>query len=105
MADLAPGAAMKKLLSRLGSLGFSMVAGALAGGLFKQLWKLIAREEEPPQAADPQRSWKEVLPAAALQGALFATVKAAVQRGALQAGRKLTRSSADGGTSRRRHHG
>lgn len=82
-----------------------MVAGALAGGLFKQLWKLIAREEEPPQAADPQRSWKEVLPAAALQGALFATVKAAVQCGALQTGRKLTRSGADGGTNRRRHHG
>jgi hypothetical protein len=36
-----------------------------------------------------QRSWKEVLPAAALQGAIFATVKAAVERGAVQGGRKV----------------
>jgi hypothetical protein len=64
--------------------------------MFKGMWKLIAREEEAPQAADPQRSWKEVLPAAALQGAVFATVKAAVERGAMQGGRKLTGPSPDG---------
>jgi hypothetical protein len=88
---------MTKLLSRLLNLALSVVIGALAGTVFKQLWKLTAGEEQAPQAADPKRSWKEILPAAALQGALFATVKAAVQRGATQGRRKLqgpgTRSS------------
>lgn len=83
---------MKRLLWRLLSLGLSLVSGALAGALFKQMWKLIAREEDAPQAADPERTWKEVLPAAALQGAVFATVKASVERGAMQGGRKLTGS-------------
>jgi hypothetical protein len=57
------------------------------------MWKLIAREEDAPDATDPQRSWKEILPAAALQGAIFATVKAAVERGAMQGGRRLTGSN------------
>jgi hypothetical protein len=82
-----------KLLSRLLNLALSVVIGAL----FKQLWKLTAGEEEAPQAGRSEAEWKQVLPAAALQGALFATVKAAVQRGATQGRRKLqgpgTRSS------------
>jgi dihydrodipicolinate synthase/N-acetylneuraminate lyase len=80
---------MKSLLYRLISLGLSVVSGMLAGALFKGMWKLIAREEDAPDAPDMQRSWKEVLPAAALQGAVFATVKAAVERGAVQGGRKV----------------
>jgi hypothetical protein len=80
---------MKSLLYRLMSLGLSVVSGMLAGALFKGMWKLIAREEDAPDATDMQRSWKEVLPAAALQGAVFATVKAAVERGAVQGGRKV----------------
>jgi hypothetical protein len=80
---------MKKLLYRLMSLGLSVVSGMVAGALFKGMWKLIAREEDAPDATDMQRSWKEVLPAAALQGAIFATVKAAVERGAAQGGRKV----------------
>jgi Protein of unknown function (DUF4235) len=80
---------MKSLLYRLMSLGLSVVSGMLAGALFKGMGKLIAREEDTPNATDMQRSWKEVLPAAALQGAIFATVKAAVERGAVQGGRKM----------------
>jgi hypothetical protein len=83
-------AAMKKLIYRLLSLGLSLVSGVLAGAMFKGVWKLIAREDDAPQATDPQRSWREILPAAALQGAVFATVKAAVERGAVPGGRKLT---------------
>jgi hypothetical protein len=83
---------MKSLLYRLMSLGLSVVSGMLAGALFKGMWKLIAREEDAPDATDMQRSWKEVLPAAALQGAVFATVKAAVERGAVQGGRKVAGS-------------
>jgi dihydrodipicolinate synthase/N-acetylneuraminate lyase len=89
-------AAMKKLPYRLVSLGLSVVSGMLAGALFKGVWKLVARQEDAPDATDLQRSWKEVLPAAALQGAIFATVKAAVERGALQGGRKMTGSNPGG---------
>ena len=87
---------MKKLLYRLMSLGLSVISGLLAGAMFKGMWKLIAREDEAPEATDPERSWREVLPAAALQGAVFATVKAAVERSAVQSGRKLAGSSPDG---------
>jgi hypothetical protein len=87
---------MKKMLYRLMSLGLSVVSGMLAGAMFKGMWKLVAREEDAPDATDMQRSWKEVLPAAALQGAIFATVKAAVERGAVQSGRKLTGSKPGG---------
>ena len=87
---------MKNLLDRLMSLGLSLVSGVLAGAMFKGVWKLVAREDDAPQATDPQRSWKEILPAAALQGAVFATVKAAVERGAMYGGRKLAGSGRDG---------
>jgi hypothetical protein len=87
---------MKKLLYRLMSLGLSVVSGMLAGALFKGLWKLVAREEDAPDATDLERSWKEVLPAAALQGAIFATVKATVERGAVRGGRKVAGSNPDG---------
>ena len=87
---------MKNLLYRLLSLGLSLVSGMIAGAMFKGVWKLIAREEDAPDATDPQRNWKEIRPAAAVQGAVFATVKAAVERGAMQGGRKLTGSKPGG---------
>jgi len=97
---------MKNLLDRLLSLGLSLVSGVLAGAMFKGVWKLITREDDAPQATDPQatdpqRSWKEILPAAALQGAVFAAVKAAVERGTAQGSRKLARSSPDADKGRR----
>ena len=57
--------------------------------------RLIPREEDTPQATDLERSWQGVLPAAALQGAVLATVKAA-EGGSAQGDRQLTRSSPDG---------
>jgi Protein of unknown function (DUF4235) len=75
---------MKNLLNRLLSLGLSLASGVLAGAMFKGVWKLIARKDDAPQATDPQRSWREILPAAALQGAVFA-VKAAAERGTARA--------------------
>ena len=86
---------MKKLLYRLVSLGLSVVSRMIAGAVVKGVWKLIAREEDAPDATDPQRSWKEI-PAAAVQGAVFATVKAALERGAMQGGRKMTGSKPGG---------
>ncbi|MEU2609157.1 DUF4235 domain-containing protein [Streptomyces albus] len=55
-------------------------SGMLAGVAFKQIWKATGHDEEAPGATDPERGWQEVLLAATLQGALFAVVKAAVDR-------------------------
>ncbi|MDK9497173.1 DUF4235 domain-containing protein [Streptomyces katrae] len=69
----------------VGALG-----GVLAGAAFKQAWKIIGREDDAPDATDEDRTWREVLTAAALQGAVFAVVKAAVDRGGAVATRRVT---------------
>jgi hypothetical protein len=86
---------MKKLPFKALSFGLSVASGALAGAVFKQVWKLVAGEDEAPEATDPDRSWKEILLAAALHGVVFAVVKAAVDRGAAQGARRLAPSHAD----------
>jgi hypothetical protein len=55
-------------------------AGVVSGLVFKQVWKRIGGDEDAPHATDPDRGWSEILLAAALQGAIFAVVKAAVDR-------------------------
>jgi hypothetical protein len=67
-------------------------AGALAGAIFKQVWKAAAGDEDAPNATDEDRGWGEILAAAALQGAIFAVVKAAVDRGGAAGVRKFTGS-------------
>lgn len=70
------------------ALGFA--AGALAGMVFKQVWKLASGEDDAPDAGDEDRGWGEILVAAAIQGAIFAVVRAAVQRGGAVGTRRLT---------------
>jgi Protein of unknown function (DUF4235) len=81
---------MAKALYTPVSIVFSVVGGLLAGVVFKQVWKRVSGEEESPKALESEYGWKEILPAAALQGAIFALVKALVQRGGAQGVRKLT---------------
>ncbi|KOV58739.1 membrane protein [Streptomyces sp. NRRL WC-3618] len=69
----------------MGALG-----GILAGAIFKQAWKRLAHEDDAPDATDESRSWREVLAAAVVQGAIFAGVKAAVDRGGATAVRRVT---------------
>ncbi|UGQ09157.1 DUF4235 domain-containing protein [Yinghuangia sp. ASG 101] len=66
------------------------VGGALAGVVFKQVWKAAGYEDDAPGAKDEERTWGEVLLAAAIQGAIFAFVKAAVDRGGATAARRVT---------------
>jgi Protein of unknown function (DUF4235) len=68
----------------------SVFSGMLAGALFRRLWKATVREDETPKATDARRRWGEVLVAAALEGAIFAVVKAVADRGAAEGTRKLT---------------
>jgi hypothetical protein len=73
-------------------LAVSITGGILAGVLFKQVWRRIADEDEAPEATDASRSWGEVILAAALQGAIFAVVKAILDRGGASGFRRLTGS-------------
>ncbi|MFJ4628282.1 DUF4235 domain-containing protein [Streptomyces sp. NPDC088847] len=66
------------------------LSGMAAGALFKQVWKTVGNDQDAPDATDEDRSWREVLTAAVLQGAIFAGVKAAVDRGGAAATRRLT---------------
>ena len=71
-------------------LAMGALSGVLAGGLFKQIWKQLGHEEDAPDATDEHRTWREVVSAAVLQGAIFAGVKAVVDRGGATANRRLT---------------
>jgi hypothetical protein len=55
-------------------------AGLISGLIFKQVWKVAGRDDDAPNATDEDRGWTEILLAAAIQGAIFAVVKAAVDR-------------------------
>jgi predicted metal-dependent enzyme (double-stranded beta helix superfamily) len=81
---------MIKILYKPVGMLISVLGGVIAGAIFKRVWKMAAREDDAPKATDAQRSWREVLLAAALQGAIFAVVKAAVDRAAAAGTRKLT---------------
>ena len=66
---------MIKLLYKPVSMLVSVRGGMLAGAIFKKAWKIIGREDDMPEATDARRSWRQVMLAAALQGAIFAAVR------------------------------
>ena len=82
--------AVNKIAYKPVGILMGIAAGALAGMIFKQVWKLAAGDDDAPNATDEDRGWTEILAAAALQGAIFAIVKAAVDRGGAAGVRKLT---------------
>lgn len=67
-----------------------VAAGAVAGLAFERLWRALPGSDDVPHAIDEDRGWGEILAAAALQGAVFAVVRAAVNRGGAQGVRRLT---------------
>jgi hypothetical protein len=83
---------LNKVAYRPVGILLGVAAGALAGLIFKEVWKLTAGDDDAPNATDEDRGWGEILAAAALQGAIFAIVKAAVDRGGATGVRKLTGS-------------
>ena len=80
---------MIKMLFKLMDQIAGMVGGLLAGLIFKRVWKLIGRGDAP-KPTDERRGWEEILLAAILHGAIFALVKAAIDRGAAEGTRRLT---------------
>jgi hypothetical protein len=81
---------MTRLLYRLMTMVISVLSGMLAAAIFKRVWRVAAGEEEAPTATDVRRGWREVLTAAALQGAIFALVRAAVDRATAEGAYKVT---------------
>jgi Protein of unknown function (DUF4235) len=74
------------------SLGAGLLGGMLAGAVFRKAWQLAAGQDEAPSATDPGRGWGEILLAAALQGAVTAIIRAAVDRSTAAGTRRLTGS-------------
>ncbi len=79
---------MAKLIYKPLGILFGVLGGLLGGMIFK--WKHITDEDDAPSATESEYGWGEVLPAAALQGAIFALVKVSVDRGGAIGFRKLT---------------
>ena len=79
---------MTKLLYKPVDLIGGMAGGLLAGLIFKRVWKLTGRGDAP-EPTDERRGSGEILLAAILQAAIFALVKAAVDRGAAEGTRRL----------------
>ncbi|MFD0684456.1 DUF4235 domain-containing protein [Actinomadura fibrosa] len=72
------------------SIGVGILGGQLAGVVFKQVWKRAAGQDDAPDADDRNYPWWQVMAAAALQGAIFGLVKAALQRTSAHGVQKAT---------------
>jgi hypothetical protein len=70
-------------------MALGAVAGIAAGAIFRRVWRLTG-EDEAPSPTDVDRGWGEVLLAAAVEGAIFAAVRAAVSRGGAASVRRIT---------------
>ncbi|WIY82928.1 DUF4235 domain-containing protein [Propionimicrobium sp. PCR01-08-3] len=92
MAKKQTGSKPAKILYRpLGLIG-SVVSGAVAGVIFKKLWKRASpsSSQDTPDPLESEFGLREVLIAAALQGAIYATVQALVNRGGARLFQRLT---------------
>ncbi|GAA2498328.1 DUF4235 domain-containing protein [Winogradskya consettensis] len=86
---------LQKVAYKPVGLLLGVAAGAIAGAVFKEVWKLAVGEDDAPTPDDEERGWGEVLAAAAISGAIFSVVRAAVQRGGAVGVRKVTGSWPD----------
>jgi hypothetical protein len=71
-------------------MGVGLAGGMIAGAIFKQVWKRIDDEEDPPTPLQKEFGWRKILLASALQGAIFSVVKAVVARGGAKGVEKVT---------------
>jgi hypothetical protein len=81
-----------KILYRPVGLVSGIVGGLVAGQVFKQIWKRVSpgHQADAPKALDAGYSWKEMLAAAFIQGAIYAVVKAVIERGGARVFESLT---------------
>lgn len=77
------GAAVRLAYKPVGLL-LGAAASAASAVIFRQIWKRIGGGDSAPDVRDPTRDWAEVLLAAALEGAIYAVVRAALDRAATE---------------------
>lgn len=77
-----------KPIGIISSLGAALVAQQI----FKLVWKHATPgdESKAPEPLESQYQWREILLAAAVQGAIFSLVKAVSERGGARAYQKWT---------------
>jgi Protein of unknown function (DUF4235) len=71
-----------KVLYRPVGLLSSVLGGVVAGAIFKQVWRRAAPGEnrDPPSALETSYPFRQILLAAAVQGAIFSVVKTVIDR-------------------------
>lgn len=57
-----------------------LVAGLISSSLFDKVWANVRGDADAPNARTRDASWKEIVLASALQGAIFAGVRTGVDR-------------------------
>ena len=81
MSSTNPNTAAKILYRPMGLAG-SLIGGLIAGTIFKYVWKSAAPGDkpDPPKPLETEYPFKEILLAAAIQGAIFSVVKTVIDR-------------------------
>jgi len=81
-----------KILYRPVGLVSSIVGGLVAGQVFKQVYKRVSRgdRKDAPTPLQSEYPLKEIVLAALLQGAIYAVVKALIDRGGARAFERWT---------------
>ena len=81
-----------KILYRPWGLVGSLLGGLIAGQVFQQLWKRLDPDspEDPPKPLQSEYRLPKILLAALVQGAIFAVVKALINRGGARAFERWT---------------
>jgi fructose-specific phosphotransferase system IIC component len=81
---------LAKIVYRPVGMAGGLLAGALAGVVVKQIWKQVADEDDAPGALQSEYSLRSIMLAAAVQGLVFAVIKAAIDRGGARAFERIT---------------
>jgi uncharacterized protein DUF4235 len=82
--------ALAKITYRPIGLVGSVLAGAAAGAVVKQVWRRLADADDAPGALESEYRLRTVLLGAAVQGMVFAVIKAAFDRGGARLFQRVT---------------